>query len=76
MITKDLKSLLKKLNDHTTRALEASAGFCISRGHYEVTIEHLLLKLLEDDTCVNPYIMVGHAPLGPGAACGFGGSGE
>ena len=48
MITKDFKKLLLKLNDHTTRALEAAAGFCISRGHYEVSIEHLFLKLLED----------------------------
>jgi type VI secretion system protein VasG len=48
MITKDLKKLLEKLNDHTTRALESAAGFCIGRGHYEVAIEHLFLKLLED----------------------------
>jgi len=48
MITKDLKKLLQKLNDHTTRSLEAAAGFSISRGHYEVTTEHLLLKLMED----------------------------
>ncbi len=48
MITKDLKKLLEKLNDHTTRALESAAGFCIGRGHYEVSIEHFFLKLLED----------------------------
>ena len=48
MITKDLKKLLQKLNDHTTRSLEAAAGFSISRGHYEVATEHLLLKLMED----------------------------
>lgn len=48
MITKDLKKLLQKLNDHSTRALEAAAGFSISRGHYEVTAEHVLLKLMED----------------------------
>jgi len=48
MITKDLKKLLLKLNDHLTRALEAAAGFAIARGHFEVALEHLLLKLLED----------------------------
>jgi type VI secretion system protein VasG len=48
MITKDVKSLLQKLNDHITRALEAAAGFCITRTHYEVSPEHLLIKLLED----------------------------
>ena len=65
MITKDLKSLLRKLNDHTTRALEASAGFCISRGHYEVTIEHLLLKLLEDGSGDVPRILQ-HFDVEPG----------
>ena len=47
MISKDLKKLLQKLNGTMTRALEAAAGFSIARGHYEVTTEHLLAKLLE-----------------------------
>lgn len=64
MITKDLKSLFKKLNDHNTRALEAAAGFCISRGHYEVTIEHLFLKLLEDGTGDLPRIL-NHSGIEP-----------
>lgn len=50
MITKDLKKLLGKLNAHLTHVLEAAAGFCIARGHYEVAIEHVLLKLVEDPT--------------------------
>lgn len=57
MITKDVKKLLQKLNDHTTRALEAAAGFAISRGHYEVALEHLLLKLLEDGAGDLPRIL-------------------
>ncbi len=57
MITKDLKKLLQKLNDHTTRALEASAGFSITRSHYEVTTEHLLLKLMEDGSGDLPRIL-------------------
>ena len=48
MITKDLKQLLQKLNEHATRALESAVGFCSTRGHYEVTIEHLLAKFLEE----------------------------
>jgi type VI secretion system protein VasG len=48
MITVDLKALLKRLNGYCTRSLEAAAGLCVSRGNYEVTIEHLLLKLIED----------------------------
>jgi type VI secretion system protein VasG len=57
MITKDIKKLLLKLNDHTTRALEAAAGFCISRSHYEVSTEHLFLKLLEDGSGDIPRIL-------------------
>jgi type VI secretion system protein VasG len=57
MITKDLKKLLQKLDDHTTRALEAAAGFCITRSHYEVCVEHLLLKLLEDGSGDIPRIL-------------------
>lgn len=47
MIVRDAKRLLHKLNDHTTRALEGAAGFAVGRGHYEVTVEHLFVKLLE-----------------------------
>ncbi|OQY28219.1 MAG: ClpV1 family T6SS ATPase [Candidatus Cloacimonetes bacterium 4572_55] len=50
MMTKELKKLLLKLNDHTTRAFESAVGFSISRTHYEVTVEHLALKLMEDGT--------------------------
>jgi len=48
MIIKDLKQLLQKLNTHTTRSLETAMGFASARGHYELALEHLLLKLLED----------------------------
>ena len=48
MIELDLKALLKRLNPYCTRSLENAAGLCVSRGNYEVTIEHLLLKLIED----------------------------
>ena len=42
-----LKSLVNKLNDPCRRALEAAAGLCLSRTHYNVEIEHWLLKLVE-----------------------------
>lgn len=48
MISVDIKSLLKRLNRFCTRSLEAAAGLCVSRTHYEVSIEHLLLALSED----------------------------
>ncbi len=43
----NLKSLVGKLNDTTRSALEASAGLCLARTHYDVEIEHFLLKLLD-----------------------------
>ncbi len=47
MITIDLKSLVGKLNEPSRNALEGAAGLCLSRTHYNVEIEHWLLKLLE-----------------------------
>jgi type VI secretion system protein VasG len=44
----NLKSLIGKLTDTTRRALEAAAGLTVSRTHYEVEMEHWLVKLLED----------------------------
>jgi len=47
MINIDLKSLVGKLNEPCRVALEGAAGLCMSRTHYNVEIEHWLLKLLE-----------------------------
>jgi type VI secretion system protein VasG len=43
----NLKSLIGKLNDTTRGALEGAAGLCLSRTHYDVEVEHFLLKLLD-----------------------------
>src|SRR5208283_444537 len=43
----NLKGLIGKLNDTTRNALEAAAGFCLARTHYDIEIEHFLSKLLE-----------------------------
>src|SRR6185295_10535433 len=48
MVHVDLKPLLRRLNGFCTRSLEAAAGQCISSTHYEVTVEHALLKMAED----------------------------
>src|SRR2546430_16647381 len=45
----NLKSLIGKLNDTGRKALEAAAGLCVTRTHYDIDIEHLLLKLVELD---------------------------
>jgi type VI secretion system protein VasG len=44
----DLKSLIGRLNRFCTKALESAAGLCVSRTHYEVTVEHCLKVMLED----------------------------
>ena len=56
MLTVDIKSLLSRLNPYCTKSLEAAAGLCVSRTHYEVTVEHLLAKLLEDPQSDLPLI--------------------
>jgi type VI secretion system protein VasG len=43
----NLKSLIGKLNPTTRGALEGAAGLCLSRTHYDVEIEHVLIKLLD-----------------------------
>jgi type VI secretion system protein VasG len=43
----NLKSLIGKLNGTCRKALEMAAALCLSHSHYEVEIEHFLLKLLE-----------------------------
>jgi type VI secretion system protein VasG len=43
----NLKSLIGKLNDTTRNALESAAGFCVARRHYDVEVEHYMLKLLD-----------------------------
>jgi type VI secretion system protein VasG len=43
----DLKSLVDRLNEPCRRALEAAAGLTVSRTHYNVEIEHWLLRLAD-----------------------------
>lgn len=47
MAGSNLKSLIGKLNKVCRSALEAAAGLCLAQTHYEVDLEHLLIKLLE-----------------------------
>ncbi|MBC2694633.1 MAG: type VI secretion system ATPase TssH [Desulfobacteraceae bacterium] len=56
MITIEIKSLLNRLNTYCTQSLEAAAGLCVSRTHYEVTVEHFLAKVLEDPLSDLPVI--------------------
>ena len=45
----NLKALVGKLNDTTRNVLQAAAGLCLSRTHYDIEIEHYLLKLTDVD---------------------------
>jgi type VI secretion system protein VasG len=46
-MTVNLRALIGKLNSTTRGAVEAAAGLCLSRTHYDVEIEHFLVKLLD-----------------------------
>jgi hypothetical protein len=46
--TNRLKFLLNKLNRTSMRAIQGAAALCVDSKSYEVTIEHVLLKLVED----------------------------
>ncbi len=48
MIPLDFRRLLTRLNPVTRRALESGATSAVTRGHYELTAEHMLVPLLED----------------------------
>ena len=65
MLTVDIRSLLGRLNPFCTRCLEAAAGLCVSRSHYEVTLEHFLAKVLEDSQTDLPLILH-HFGIDPG----------
>ena len=57
MVNVDIKSLLLHLNTCCTNGLQAAAGLSVSRTHYEVAVEHFLMKLLEDPHSDWPLIL-------------------
>jgi type VI secretion system protein VasG len=44
----NLRSLVGKLNPVCRTALDGAAGLCLARTHYDVEIEHFLMKLLDN----------------------------
>jgi type VI secretion system protein VasG len=46
---RDSTHLLRRLNPHCARTLEAAASLCQTRLSDEITVEHMLLKLIEAD---------------------------
>src|SRR5690625_1224977 len=57
MITMDLKSLIKKMNNTTRNPLKGAAGLCLSRTHYNLDAEHWQIKLLELDDSDLPSLL-------------------
>ena len=68
MIDVDLRKLLQQLNSFCTRSLEAAAGLCVSRGHYEVTIEHFLRQAM-DDPAADMQLVLRHFEVEPARVC-------
>jgi type VI secretion system protein VasG len=60
----DHKSLLKRLTKNCVSALEAAANQAVQARHYEITIEHFLLALL-DDAQSDVAFIVSHYDLQP-----------
>jgi len=53
----NLKALIGKLNDASRSAMEAAAGLCLARTHYDIEIEHYLLKALDSSDNDIAYIL-------------------
>ncbi|MCZ6678389.1 MAG: type VI secretion system ATPase TssH [Candidatus Poribacteria bacterium] len=50
MISVDIKALTELLNKFCKDSVTKAAGICVSRGNYEVTIEHVLLAMADNTT--------------------------
>jgi type VI secretion system protein VasG len=48
MFTADIRKIIEKFGVHTTGLLDRAAGFCLTRTHYQIAMEHFLLKAIED----------------------------
>lgn len=59
MLTIDQQTLIASLNANTHQALEDAAGLCVSQSGYEITIEHLLVKALEQPA-TDLYYLLSH----------------
>src|SRR5205085_4174098 len=46
-MSSEIRTLIDKLNPVCKRALETGAALCVAQTHYNVEVEHVLLKLLD-----------------------------
>ncbi len=65
MMLVEPKSILKRLTRACTTALEAAIGQCVNARHYEVTLEHIMLALL-DNADSDMAFLASHYDLDPG----------
>ncbi|MGE0716415.1 MAG: type VI secretion system ATPase TssH [Alphaproteobacteria bacterium] len=66
-MTSNLKSLVGKLDRTARSALEAAGGLCLARTHYEVDLEHWLVRLLEAHN-TDLHAILRHAGIDAGRA--------
>ena len=57
MLLVDLKPLIGRLGGYCKEALENAVGACVARGHYEITLEHLLHRLLDEPQADLPLLL-------------------
>ncbi len=57
MTSIDLRALLGRFDEHCRRTLESAAGLTLSRTHYNVEIEHWLIRLLDATDTDMPAIL-------------------
>ena len=57
MNSKDLRSLLLKLNNYLIQTLDEATGRGLKSGHYEISMEHVLVELLNDGSGDVPLIL-------------------
>jgi len=57
MLLVDLKPLVGRLDGYCKEALENAVGLCVARGHYEITIEHLVHRLLDEPQADMPLLL-------------------
>ncbi len=46
----ELRALIGRFDENCIRHFQGATSLCHSRGHFEVTVDHLLLRLLDDTT--------------------------
>ena len=46
--TEDLRKLISRLDPNCIRCFQGATSLCQSRSHFEITPEHLLLRLLDE----------------------------